>query len=311
MGSDVALSARPIRLLVGFSQGSVSNIVARLLAPALEQALGQAVHIDQCPGENGAIAAERLAQAAPDGFTLGMAVPTHLIGSLIGEVQRYDPLADFAPIAMLARNPMVLAVSSKLGVASVQELIALARARPGELAYGASAVGGGPHLGAVLFSALTGVSLQRRVYDETNVLFDDLAAGRIALTFNNPTSVLPQARLGRLKMLAVTSALPSALVSGVPTLASSGVPGYEVTSWVGVLAPARVPPLVLARLHDGVRRAVDAAGVIEGLRSLGLDSVQDTAGSFALHLRTEWQRWLAFARVHRDEFPGLRVGVPG
>jgi tripartite-type tricarboxylate transporter receptor subunit TctC len=301
------LSEGALRLLVGFSQGSVSNIVARLLTPALEQALGQAVHIDQCPGENGAIAAERLAKAAPDGLTLGMAVPTHLIGSLIGEVQRYDPLADFAAVAMIARNPMVLAVGSGLGVASVQELITLARTRPGELAYGASAVGGGPHLGAVLFSALTGVSLERRVYDETNVLFDDLAEGRIALTFNNPTSVLPQARLGRLKMLAVTSALPSALVPGVPTLASSGVPGYEYTSWVGVLAPAGVPPLVQARLHEGVRRAAASAEVLQGLQALGLDPVRDTAGSFGMHLRAEWQRWRAFAFAHRGEFPGLRV----
>ena len=305
------MSARTVTLLVGFSQGSVSNIVARLLAPALEQALGQPVRIEACPGGNGAIAAERLAKAAPDGLTLGMAVPTHLIGSLIGEVQRYDPLADFAPIAMLARNPMVLAVAPDLGVETVQDLVALARARPGELAYGASAVGGGPHLGAVLFSSLTGVSLQRRVYDETNVLFDDLAAGRIALTFNNPTSVLSQARLGRLKMLAVTSALPSELVPGVPALASSGVPGYEYTSWVGVLAPARVPPLVQARLHEGVRRAAASTGVLQGLQALGLEPVQDSAASFGVHRRTEWQRWLAFAQAHRGEFPGLRVLVPG
>lgn len=305
------MSARPVRLLVGFSQGSVSNIVARLLAPALEQVLGQAVSIEQCPGENGAIAAERLAKAAPDGLTLGMAVPTHLVGSLIGEVQRYDPLADFAAIAMIARNPMVLAVGSSLGVGSVQELITLARHRPGELAYGASAVGGGPHLGGVLFSALTGASLQRRVYDETNVLFDDLAAGRIALTFNNPTSVLPQARLGRLKMLAVTSALPSALVPGVPALASSGVPGYEYTSWVGVLAPAGVPPSVLARLQDGVRRAAASAGVMAGLHALGLDPAQEAADSFGLHLRMEWQRWMAFAQAHKGDFPGLRAVVPG
>lgn len=294
-----------VRLLVGFSQGSVSNIVGRLLAPALAEELERPVRVVQQPGENGALAAEQLARAAPDGRTLGMTVPTHLVGSLLGAAPRYDPLADFAPVALLARNPAVLAVAPALGAGSVAELIALARARPGELAYGASAVGGGPHLCAVLFAALTGVQLQRRVYDETNVLFDDLAAGRIALTFNNPTSVLQGARRGRLRMLGVTSAEESELVPGVAPLAAT-VPGYEYTSWVGVLAPAATPADVLGDLQDAVQAAAGSLPVRQGLHELGLEAADEDADAFGAHLRAEWVRWRAFAHAHRAEFPGLR-----
>ena len=304
------MNAGQVRLLVGFSQGSVSNIVARLLAPALAIALEKPVHVVQLPGENGAIAAEQLARAAPDGLTLGMAVPTHLVGSLIGSEPRYDPLSDFAAVDMIARNPVVLAVSNSLGVNSVGELIALARARPGELAYGASAIGGGPHLGAVLFSALTGVKLQRRVYDETHVLFDDLAAGRIALTFNNPTTVLQQARRGRLKMLAMTAARESELLPGLPVLAAS-VPDYEYMSWVGVLAPAATPPALLAGLHEAVQEAENSLPVRQGLHELGLEAVDESAEWFGAHLRAEWARWRAFALAHRVEFPGLREQQAG
>lgn len=296
----------PIRLLVGFSRGSVSNIVARLLAPALEAALQRPLQIVQLPGDNGALAARQLAQAAPDGATLGMAVPTHLIGSLLGGAHRYDPLADFSAVGLIARNPMVLAVNNELGVDSVAGLIELARARPGQLAYGASALGGGPHLGSVLFGALAGIRLQRRLYAETGVLFDDLSAGRIALTFNNPTSVLQASRLGRLTMLAVTGSSASPLVPGVPALAASGVPGFEFTSWVGLLAPAGIPAPRLAHLHDALSRATASAEVTRGLHELGLEPQQTTPAQFSAHLHREFRRWLAFVMAHRQEFPDLR-----
>ncbi len=295
-----------IRLLVGFSRGSVSNIVARLLAPALEEALQRPLQIVQLPGDNGALAARQLAQAAPDGATLGMAVPTHLIGSLLGGAHSYDPLADFCAVGLIARNPMVLAVSNSLGVDSVAGLVELARTRPGQLAYGASALGGGPHLSAVLFSALAGIRLQRRLYAETDVLFDDLAAGHIALTFNNPTSVLQASRLGRLTMLAVTGSAASSLVPGVPALAASGVPGFEFTSWVGLLAPAGIPAPLLARQHDALSRATASAEVTRGLHALGLEPQQASPAQFSAHLLQEFQRWLAFVMAHPQEFPGLR-----
>lgn len=297
----------PIRLLVGFSRGSVSNIVAQLLGPALEASLQRRLEIVQLPGENGAQAARQLAQAVPDGSTLGIAVPTHLIGSLLGDKPGYDPLADFCPVGLIARNPMVLAVSNTLGIDTVGGLLEKVRAQPGQLAYGASALGGGPHLSAVLFGVLAGVRIQRRLYAETNILFDDLAAGRIALTFNNPTSVLQASRLGRLAMLAVTTREENSLVPGIPTLSDSGLPDFEFTSWVGLLAPAGLAAPLLAQLHEGLSRAIGSADVSKRLHALGLDPVGGSPEQFSSHLRAEFRRWLTFATAYPQEFPGLRA----
>ena len=301
----VVSSESPVRLLVGFSQGSVSNIVAQLLAPSLGRILGRPIELVSMPGDNGGLAAQCLAQSAPDGNTLAMAVPTHLVGSLLGQSSRYNPLSDFCPVHLIARNAMALAVANDLGVESVAGLIELARVQPAALAYGASAVGGGPHLCAVLFEALTGTRLSRKLYAETNILFQDLARGDIALTFNNPTSILQLARQGKLKVLATTGGKVDGMMPGVPILAEA-VPGLEFISWVGLLAPAHTPPRIISSLHAAIRSALDEPDVEQGLRALGLARGHGTAADFAAHLHAEFKRWTDFAHAHQEAFPGLR-----
>lgn len=258
------------------------------------------------PGENGTLAAERLARAAPDGQTLGIAVPTHVIGSLLDDPPRYDPIADFAPVALFARNPLVLAVSNALGVNSLQAFIAIAKSRPGELTYGASAVGGGPHLAALLFCDKAGIQLHMRVYSETNTLYEDLTAGRIALTFNNTMSALPLAQAGKLTILGSTTLTRSPANPALRTLAETALPGYDIGSWVGLLAPAATPEAIVSRINAAVTRTVGTPAVRQQLQALGIEPVSEMPGYFATHLRSEWARWAPFVRDHPDAFPGAR-----
>lgn len=296
-------------LLVGFSRVSASNIVAEILQPALSEQLRQSVTIISLPGENGARAAEQTARAAPDGRTLCIAVPTHVLGSLFDDKQRYDAIADFTPVALFAKNPLVIAVSNTLHVDTLQALIALARSRAGayELVYGASAVGGGPHLAALLFCEQAGIRMKMRVYAETHTLYEDLHEGRIALTFNNTMSALPLANEGKLTLLGATGPARCHAAPDVPTFAEAALPGYQFESWVGILAPAGTPAPVVTRINDAVSRAVETPDVRRRLRALGIEPVCEKADYFAAHLRAEVARWVAFVRNHTNEFPGVQL----
>lgn len=301
-----AWNSNSVQLIVGFSKVSASNIVAEIIRPALSAVLGVSVRIVTVPGENGAHAAGQTARAAPDGRTLCMAVPTHVLGALFEEKPRYDLLRDFAPVAMIARNPLVLAVSKHLGVDSIPALIALARSRPGELTYGASAVGGGPHLAALLFCAMAGVRMTLRVYAETHVLYEDLQAARIALTFNNTMSALPLAALGKLMLLGSTSPVRDTATLGIPAIAEAALPGYAYESWVGVLAPKGTPAPSLQHLNEAMQRVVQQAKIKQQLMNLGMTPTPDASESFADHLRNEQARWRSFVQAHIAEFPGVR-----
>ena len=302
--SNNAAPADTIRLLVGFSRVSASNIVAEIIRPALSLALGQSVNIITLPGENGARAAEQTAQAAPDGRTLCIAVPTHVMGAWFDAIPRYDLLRDFTAVGMIAKNPLVLAVSNQLGVSSIDELIALARAQPGQQVYGASAAGGGPHLAALLFCSMAGVRMRMRVYAETHVLYEDLHAGRIALTFNNTMSALPLAAQGKLTLLGSTSPARDAAL-GIPSIAETALPRYTYESWVGVLAPRDTPASMVQRLSEALQSVVQEPHVRQQLMTLGMTPTPGTPDGFAHHLRTEQARWSAFVQSHIDEFPRI------
>ena len=283
-----------IQVLVGYSQGSASNILAQAVCPTLSKLLGQAIDIVPLPGDNGALAAARLAGARADGLTLGITVQAQVVGSLLDEQRRYDPLRDFSPIALFSRNPMVLLVSNSLNVHSAAELIALAKARPGELAYGVSAVGGMPHLAAALFASMAGIDIRMRVYAETNVLFEDLVAGRIALSLNNPMLALPLAKAGKIGILATTGVTPSALAPEFPTLAQTALPGYEVVSWVGLWGPAGMPEDQVNRLNSAMTQTVETPAVSKALREQGVEPVAEPPAYFAQRLRETLARWQPF-----------------
>jgi tripartite-type tricarboxylate transporter receptor subunit TctC len=300
------MTSTEIQLLVGFSRISASNIVAQIIQPALSAQLGQPVRIVSLPGENGARAADQTASAAPDGRTLCIAVPTHVLGSLFEKKQRYDPIAGFAPVALFAKNPLVLAVSNALHVDTLHAFIALARSRPDELIYGTSAVGGGPHLAALLFCEQAGIRMQMRVYAETHTLYEDLTAGRIALTFNNTMSALPLANEGKLTLLGATGPARIPVAPDVPAVCEMALPGYQFESWVGLLAPAGTPAPVVTRINDAVSRAVESPDVRQQLLALGIEPVCEKPDYFAAHLRSELARWVPFVRNHIDAFPGVQ-----
>jgi len=291
-----------LRLLIGFSEGSASNIVAQMISPALGKALNQTVRIVRIPGENGALCAERVARAAPDGRTLAIAIQANIIGSLMHTTRRYDPLVDFAPVALFAKSPLVLAVSNTLGVTSVADLIALARSRPGQLTYAASALGGAPHLAGVLFNLMAGISMRLRVYAETNALYADLAEGRIAATFNNIMSALPLARAGKLRILAVTAVERSAKAPEVCTIAEAALPGYEIMNSTGLVAPAATPAAIIARINAAVAQAVSTPEVRLSLLASGMEPVVASPAAFAAHLRAEMERWSKFIDANRAAF---------
>ena len=295
-------AADELLLLVGFSEGSASNVVAQMIAPALGKALDQSVRIERIVGDNGAICAERLARAAPDGRTLAIAIQANVIGSLLHATKRYDPLVDFAPVALFARSPMVLAVSNALGVGTAAGLIALARAQPGRLTYATSALGGAPHLAGVLFNLMAGVSLRLSVYADTNVLYDDLAHGRIAATFNNIMSALPLARNGKLRVLAVTSLERSPNAPEVPTLSESALPGYEIMNVIGAVAPAGTAAPTIARINTAFAQAVNTPEVRESLLAGGMEPVVGSPQEFAAHMRGELERWSRFISANRAAF---------
>ena len=291
-----------IQLLVGFSEGSASNIVAKMISPALGKALNQTVRILRVPGENGALCMERAAHAAPDGRTLAIAIQANIVGSLLHTSKRYDPLVDLAPVALFAKSPLVLAVSPALGVTSVAELISLEQSQPGALTYAASARGGAPHLAGVLFNVMANTRLQLRVYAETNVLYQDLAAGRIAATFNNIMSALPLAQAGKLRILAVTALERSVKAPDIPTMAEVALRGYDIMNSVGIVAPAATPAAVIARLNAAVAQAVGTPEVRDALVASGMEPVIASPEVFAAHLREIMGRWSGFIKAHRAAF---------
>ena len=291
-----------LHLLVGFSEGSASDIVAQMISPALGKALNQTVRVERIPGENGALCAERVARAAPDGRTLAIAIQANIIGSLLQAKKRYDPLVDFAPVALFARSPLVLAVSNALGVTSVADLIALARSRPGQLTYAASALGGAPHLAGVLFNLMAGIDMRLRVYAETHALYTDLAQGRIAATFNNIMSALPLARAGKLRMLAVTAVARSPKAPEVCTIDEAALPGYEIMNSIGLVAPAATPASIIARINAAVAQAVSTQEVRLSLLASGMEPVVASPGAFAAHLHAEMERWSKFINANRAAF---------
>jgi tripartite-type tricarboxylate transporter receptor subunit TctC len=245
---------------------------------------------------------ERLARAAADGRTLAIAIQANIIGSLMHDPRRYDPLVDLAPIALFATSPMVLAVANQLRITSAAEFIALARSRPGTLTYAASALGGAPHLAGVLFNLTANTDLRLRVYSETDVLYADLEAGRISATFNNIMSALPRARAGELRILAVTGLERSPRAPEIPTMAESALPGYEITNSIGLVAPAATPEPIISRINAAVAKAVSTPEVHQSLFESGMEPVISSPAEFAVYLRSMMQRWSGFINVHRAAF---------
>lgn len=282
--------AKPIRFLVGFPPGGTNDIVARVLAPRLSENLGQQVVIENRGGANAAIATELGARAAPDGYTILMNPPGHATNPALMKLS-FDPLNDFAFVTLLAESQNLLVVHPSLPVHSVKALIALSKKRPGEINYGSSGVGATPHLSGELFKYMTGVKWVHIPYKGGGPGLIALLSGEVSLYFGNVPTVIRQARDGKLRALATTGPKRTPAAPDIPTVAESGVPGYEVTTFYGMSAPARTPRAIIDRLNSETVRALNSPEVRERLQGLGADPIGNTPEQYTAFMKNEIAKW--------------------
>jgi tripartite-type tricarboxylate transporter receptor subunit TctC len=274
----------PIKLIVPFAPGGSTDSQARVLADYLGRALGQQVVVVNVGGAGGTLGLNQGAKAAPDGYTLVTATPSLTINPYIQKNIPYDPIKDFAPIALVATSPIVLVVPEDSRIHSVRDLIDMAKARPGEIRYGSAGIGSATHLSTALFEAMAGVRLVHVPYRGAGPALLDVIAGRLDLQFENAPSVLGHVRGGALHGIAVGSAKRSSLFPDLPTIAET-VPGYEATSWFGVLAPAKTPHAVVDKVNAAINKALVDATVKKQMDALGVELIGGTPDNFAAFLK--------------------------
>ena len=289
---------RPMRLIIPFPPGGGTDIMGRMVAQRLNDAFGMPVVVDNRGGAAGIIGTEMAARANPDGHTLMIgSVSTICINPSLHKNLAFDPVKDLAPISLVASTPSLLVVGSTLPVKSVKELIALAKAKPGQLHYATPGSGSSSHLGTELFKQVAGVNIQHVPYKGTGPAVTDLISGQVSMFITNMPSVLPMVKAGRVRALAVTSLQRSTLAPDLPTVAESGIPGFEVIVWYGVLAPAAVPKALLTRLNQEVRKMSDMQDVKDKLALLGAEAMSSTPEAFAQRIRDELSKW---GKIVRD-----------
>lgn len=282
---------KPIRIVIPYPPGGGTDIVIRAVSGRLSERLGQPVVVDNRGGATGTIGSEAVAHAAPDGYTLlahtnaGITILPHLNKHL-----PYDPIKDFAPVTLAASSPYLLVVNPKIAATSVKELIALAKAHPGELNYASSGNGASTHLAGLLFCQMAGVKMVHIPYKGSGPATTDLLAGQVQMRFSSIPPVLQHVRSGRLRALAVTSAKRFGLLPDIPTVAET-VPGFEVLSWYGVFAPTGTPPAIIKKLNADFAAALNSPDVKTLLATDGSEVVASSPERFSAIIRAEYARW--------------------
>jgi len=297
-----AYPGKPIRMIVAVPPGGPADTLARMVGPRLGEALGQTVVIDNRPGANGNIAYEMAARAVPDGYTLVLAAAGIAINPSLYREVKYDPLKDFAPITQGIAVPNILVVHPAVAANSVKELIALAKARPGQVTFASAGNGSSGHLALEQFRLMAGIEVIHVPYKGGGPALTEVIAGQVHALFSLALAAIPQVKAGRVRALAITSARRSALAPELPTVAEVGFPGFEVVGWFGWLAPARTPPEIVNRLNGEIVRILGEPQTKERLLALGADPVGNTAPAFAAFIRSEHGKW---ARVIRQA--GIRA----
>jgi tripartite-type tricarboxylate transporter receptor subunit TctC len=293
-----AFPNKPVRLVVPFPPGGPLDTVGRALAQKLTEAWGQSVIVDNRPGAGGNIGADLVAKAAPDGYTVVMgALSTHAVNPSLYAKMPYDAIKDFAPITLVAITPNVLVVNPSLPVNSVRELVAYAKANPGKLAFGSGSNGSAGHLAGELFKADTGTDLLHVPFKGAAPAMQALLSGDIQLMFDNLASASAQVKAGKLKALAVTTARRSPLAPDLPTMAESGLPGFDISTWFGLLAPAGTPPDVVARWNAEVGRILRTPDMRERLTAMGAEAAPDTPAEFAQFIASEAAKYARIVKV--------------
>lgn len=274
-----------------FPPGGGTDILARALAPRMSESLGGSVIVENRSGAGGLVGIEAVARATPDGYTLLLVSGSlTIIPSLFPNV-RYDPVKDFTPVTLATRQPYIAVVHPSLPAKNIRELIALARARPGQVTYASAGSGGAGHLGMELLKTMVKVNIVHIPYKGSGPALIDVLGGHVSLMFASAPSAMPHIKTGRLRALAMTGSQQSAAVPGVPTIAESGLPGFETYGWYGVLAPAGTAPPIIARMHGAIIKAMAAPEVMERIVADGSEAVAGTPEQFADYIKRDIPKW--------------------
>jgi len=283
---------KPVRLVVPFPAGGTTDILARAAAQKLSETLGQQVIVDNRPGAGGNIGAELVAKAQADGYTLLMGtVGTHAINPSLYAKMPYDHVKDFAPVILVAGVPNVLVVNPDLPFKTVADVVAYAKANPGKLNFASSGSGTSIHLSGELFKVMAGVQMTHVPYKGSAPALTDLIGGQVQLMFDNLPSALPQIKGGKLRAVAVTSTTRAAALPDVPTVAESGLPGFESSSWFGILAPAGTPKDIIAKINTDVQKWLSTPEAKEKLLGQGAIAAGGSPDDFAKHIQAETAKW--------------------
>ena len=287
-----AYPIKPIHLVVPFPPGGPTDIVGRLVAQKLSDALGQPVVVENRPGAGGTVGSAAVAKASPDGYTLLYgSTSTLAIAPSLYPKAGYDPMKDFAPISLVSRGPIILAVNANVPAKSLREFIALAKSQPGKINYGSAGSGTPPHLAAELFKSVAGVDLLHVPYKGGAPAISDLAGGQVQVIFEGLPSLLPHIKSGKVRALAITGQKRDAALPDVPTMAEAGLAGYDANFWSGLVAPAGTPRDAIERLNGVLVKALASTEVREALARQGLEAAGTSPAEFAKFIAAEIEKW--------------------
>lgn len=290
--------SRPVRLVIGLAAGGPSDVMARTVAQALGERLGQQVIVDNKPGVGGNIAAELVAKSAPDGYTLFFTStgPLAVAPSLFSKLA-YDPIKDFAPIGLVANLPLVLVVPTSLPVHNLTELLALAKSRPGELMYASAGNGGTTHLAMELLKSAANVNIQHVPYKGTSAAMPDLVSGQVQMVLDGWSGTQPMVKAGKLRQIAVAVDKRLTVAPDVPTIAESGFPDFNASPWYGIVAPAGTPKAVVDRLGAELRATMATPSVREKFATLGMEPLSNSPAEFAAFIEKETTKWTKVVKL--------------
>ena len=289
--------SKPAKVVVPYPPGGPTDIVARVVSQKLSEQTGQQFIVENRPGAGGNIGAEAVAKSPADGYTLLVATTAHAINPALFKSLGYNLVKDFAPVSQLTSGPLVIVANPSLPVKNVKELIALAKAKPGTLNYASSGNGQSTHLSAELFGTMAGVKMNHIPYKGSAPALTDVMGGQASLMFDTMLSAMPQVKNGKLKAIAVTSAARSPAAPDVPTVAESGLPGYEAIAWNGLLAPAGTPAEVVNKLNAELKKALDAPDVKDRFSAQGFGAAWNTREAFAKFIQAELDKWAKVVKV--------------
>jgi len=287
---------RPVRLVVPLSPGGFADTPARIITPHLSEALGQQVFVDNRPGAGATIGTDFVAKSKPDGYTLLFTGTPHVISPALYKNLPYDPLKDFESVLMVASGPYVLVVNPQLPVRSVQELIALAKAQPGKIDYASSGNGSAQHLVSALFASMAGIDLNHVPYKGSGPAMQDLLSGQVKVSFAGIPNVMPHVKAGKLRALAVSTPKRATDLPDVPTVAEAGVPGYDATLWLAVLAPAGTPSEIVQKLYTETAKVLRTPEVQQAIAPTGVEVSILGPHELPAFMRAEYEKWSKVAR---------------